>query len=420
MLNSFHLSNPKRKVALLYGSTLAGTIFGVLCSIVNTRFLDPSNYGDVRYVQNIIQFIASLLLLGYFLSGSRLLALSDNEKTSREIRGGMVLLLVATSIVLMLALIICSAIHSTNPKISRLFIISLPVCFNTILGNYIGNTAQGDNHIGRLSVSRLVPYALYFPIAYLVYKYTGATSEKMILLQWGIYTIVSLVIVISTRPSFRNIRKSLYLLNEENKRYGIQLYYGSLVMIGTTYLAGISLGMFNEDNTNVGFYTLALTVTTPLAMLPGIIGTTYFKEFAKMDRIPKKVMKTTIIVTVLSCMAFIIIIKPVVIFLYSKQYGQVGVYAVWLSIGWCIHGIGDMINRYLGSHGLGKEIRNSSFACGFLKLFGFTVLVYFWNINGAIITNIVASTVYCLILFYYYIRFINTGSKGKYNEVTAS
>ena len=135
------LSNSsKNQVALLYGSTLLGALLGVLCSIVNTKFLDPSNYGDVRYVQNIIQFIASLLLLGYFLSGSRLLALSDNERKSREIRGGMVMILALTSIVLMLAVFACSLIHITNPKVSWLFVISIPVSINVILGNYISNT----------------------------------------------------------------------------------------------------------------------------------------------------------------------------------------------------------------------------------------------------------------------------------------
>ena len=46
-------------------------------------------------------------------------------------------------------------------------------------------------------------------------------------------------------------------------------------MVASNYLAGITLGVFNEDNTEVGFYTLALTVTTPLSTLPAIIGTTY-------------------------------------------------------------------------------------------------------------------------------------------------
>ena len=59
-----------KQVVILYASTLSGVLLGVVASIINTRFLSPADYGDVRYVQNIINFIASLLLFGYFLSGS--------------------------------------------------------------------------------------------------------------------------------------------------------------------------------------------------------------------------------------------------------------------------------------------------------------------------------------------------------------
>ena len=396
-----------RQVVVLYTATFLGTLLGLVCSIINTRFLDPVNYGDVRYVQNIIQLIATILTLGYFWSGSRMLALSDNETKSREIRGSMILILTITAVALVLSMALCALVHYNKPKIATLFIVSMPVCVNILLGNYIGNTAQGDNHIGRLAASRLLPYLFYIPLAYIVYTYTGASSVKMLLLQWGVYTIVSLLIVVSTKPSFKNMKVNIRELNKENKNYGLQLYYGSLFMLGSTYIAGISLGVFNSDNSNVGFYTLAMTVTSPLSLLPGIIGTTYFKEFAKMNRIPIKVLNVTVLMTLVSCICFIILVRPFVEFLYSEDYAQVGSYAMWLSAGFCIQGVGDMINRYLGSHGLGAPIRNSSIANGVIKMFGFTLFVYIWGIWGAIVTNLVASTAYCLILAYYYGKFLN-------------
>ena len=97
------LTKSKKQVILLYGATLTGTLLGVVSSIINTRFMDTGDYGDVRYVQNILSFIASLLLFGYFLSGSRLLALSNDEYKSRRIRGCMVTILIAASTVLIVS-----------------------------------------------------------------------------------------------------------------------------------------------------------------------------------------------------------------------------------------------------------------------------------------------------------------------------
>ena len=52
---NMQLSNRKKQVFLLYGSSVVGLLVGVLNSVLNTRVLSPELYGDVRYVQNIIQ-----------------------------------------------------------------------------------------------------------------------------------------------------------------------------------------------------------------------------------------------------------------------------------------------------------------------------------------------------------------------------
>jgi len=263
---SMRVTKQRVQVAVLYASTLLGVLLGVVASIINTRFLSTADYGDVRYVQNIINFIASILLFGYFLSGSRLLALSKDEQYSRRIRGILVIILGIASSLLVVGLIFCYFIHlNYNSEIAFLFIISLPVCFYPLFMNYIGTVAQGDNHIMRLSISRFIPMLFYIPIAFFVYNQWGATSRLMILLQWGCYSLIFLIIILSTHPRFNNLRPILSELNKENKQYGFQLYIGSLVMVATNYLAGITIGIFNQDNSEVGFYTLAMTVTSPLA-----------------------------------------------------------------------------------------------------------------------------------------------------------
>lgn len=399
------LSKHNKQASFLMVSTFGGIILGVLASVINTRFLSPKEYGDVRYVQNIINFISSILLFGYFVSGSRLLALSDSKLKSSRIRGAMLTVLGICSAVLIFSLVVCSFIKDSESTVSHLFIVSLPVCLYPLFLNYINTVSQGDNHIGRIALARILPMLIYIPIAYFFYRDYGATSTRMILLQWGIYTIVLLGIILSCKYSFRNLRETFKTLNKENKDYGLQLYIGSLVMVTSNYIAGITIGLFNGDNTEVGFYTLALTVTTPLSMFPAIIGTTYFKEFARQPKIPDKVMKWTILLTALACVIFILLIKWVVVFLYSEKYASVASYAMWLAVGFSIHGFGDMINRYLGSHGQGIAIRNSSIANGIFKIFGFTVLVYFCGVYGALATLVLCSFIYTTCLIFYYRAF---------------
>ena len=150
------MKNNKLQLIVLYSSTLIGTLLGVIVSVINTNALSPNEYGDVRYIQNVISFISSILLLGYFTSGSRLLAISNNEADSRKIRGIMCVILCLTIFILSISLLVLG-FSCENKNISRLFIISVPVCGNVLMLNYINTTAQGDNHILRISFARFIP-----------------------------------------------------------------------------------------------------------------------------------------------------------------------------------------------------------------------------------------------------------------------
>ena len=410
-MNIIHkiLSNPNGKqIIALYISTIGGVLLGVLSSVINTRFLDPVNYGDVRYVQNLINLFSCIFLLGFFVSGSRLLAISKSKAEANGIKGVMVIFLIITIAALMFMVLLCYFYHllfQANMN-AVLFLFSIPVCAQPLLLNYINTTAQGDNQVGRIAYARLLPALLYVIAAYFIYSRYGASSALMILLQWGIACMILVAIVISTHPDFKEYKKYKRLLIEENRKYGLYLYIGSLAMVATQYLPGVTLGFFNTDNRDVALFTLALTISMPLSMLPSIVGTSYFKKFATQQRINNKVFMSTIIITLLSFLAYVAIIQPIVNFLYPVSYSQIGVYASLLALSRCIYGIGDMVNRFLGAHGLGKEIRNASFATGFCMIVGSIVGVYFFNVWGAIATNMVSSIVYFIVLFYYYKKFV--------------
>ena len=59
-----NLTKQNKQVVFLYGSTLIGVVLGILVSVLNTRNLNPTEFGDVRYVNNMMSFFSGLLLLG--------------------------------------------------------------------------------------------------------------------------------------------------------------------------------------------------------------------------------------------------------------------------------------------------------------------------------------------------------------------
>ena len=400
------VTKQNRQVVILYASTFVGMLVGVLSSVINTRALSPDLYGDVRYVQNIISFVSSLLLFGYFTSGSRLLALSADELHSRRIRGVMCAILGISIVIVMMVMTVLywTGLHSGNTAIASLYLVSIPLCGNVLMLNYVNTVAQGDNHIGRIAFARLMPTTLYCIAAYFIYKATPASPRIMLALFNGIAIIVLAAVILSTRPDFHNLKGSFRELHEENRKYGFNVYLGSLAGVATGYIAGITLGQFCDNNANVGFYTLAVTISGPLAMLPTIIGTTYFKKFASQERINPKVLKWSVLLTAGSFVLYVACIKYIVAFLYDDSYSQVSTIASWLAIGMSLHGLGDMFNRFLGAHGKGREIRNGAFLCGGVLIVGSILFVWLWQVKGAVATKILSDAVYFAAMLWYYLK----------------
>ena len=398
------ISKTKKQVILLYCSTIGGVLLGVLVSVLNTRSLTPAEYGDVRYVNNIIGFFSGIFLFGYFVSGSRLLALAKTKEEASRIKGGMVSILGVTILLMMVVLTLCGIIHSQflHKDYYSLFYYVLPVCGSTLLLNYINTSSQGDNSIYTIAAARLLPHAVYLVIAFLIYMNWGATSTRMLLLQNGVAAIVLTILIFKNSPKFSRLKETFRKLNEENRKYGLQVYFGSLANVSVQYIAGVSLGVLGTDNTEVGFYTLALTVTTPLMMLPNVVGTTYFKQFAHQSFIPHKVLLATYAMSAVSMLGFCVLIYPIVDILYNDSYSSVAFYACVMAIGFTLHGLGDMYNRFLGAHGLGRYLRNAAFISGGIAITGYTLGVYLGGITAAIITRIVSSAAYFLVMLLYY------------------
>lgn len=397
-------NNKYQQVSVLYISSLLGILLGVLNSVINTRNLVPELYGNYRYVQNIISFVSSILLVGFFTSGSRLLALSKDEAYSRRIRGAMCTILGITNIILMIvmAVLYVLSIGKGNSDLTSVYLVSIPLCGNMLFINYINTTAQGDNQINRIALARFLPSLLYCIAAFLIYRYIGASSSLMLALFNGSAIIVLGSIIISTKPSFKNVKESFRILNEENKKYGFNVYLGFLMGVSTQYITGIALGQISATNAEVGFYTLALTIAHPLATLPATIGTTFFRSFAEKEKINNKVLKGSIAATILSFILFSFSIKYIVGFLYDESYSSVSVYSIYLAAAACVNGLGDLFNRFLGAHGQGRQIRNGAFACGVVVLLGCFTLIPIWGIYGAIATRVLSATTYfiCMVLFY--------------------
>ena len=399
------------KILTLYGASFIGIILGFAISVFNTSVLGKEAFGDFKFIETVFRFLASLVTVGVFISITRMLAIAKEKVYKQKLIGFFVLALIITGLIGVILLIIFSYLE--------------PIWFSGNLGEYFRNYSflifailgtlalreilKGLNQIYTLSLLNALPAIAYLGIAYFYNLQNPLYLADIFLLLYGIQFIFLLIIIIKLKPDFK-LPKGLYKeVMLENKTNGKPVYFGSLAGVATAHIAGFALSYY-IDNTQVGFFTLAITICTPLVMIPSVLGTVFFKRFASLEYIPKNVIFFSLIASAIALIIFYLFIEKVFLLFYPAEFSPAIDISMILIFGFLLHGLGDLINRFLGAKGKGKFLRNSAFMVGIVNILGYTILVNYFGVTGAIVTKILASATYLLMMYYYYTKFTKSNN----------
>lgn len=395
-----------KKILTLYGSSFLAIGLGFAISVFNTRILGKEAFGDFKFIETVFRFLASLVTIGVFVSITRMLAITNNEVYKSNLIGFFVLALTIAGSIGVIILIIFSYIEPIwfSGDLGSVFRKYAFLIF-AILGSIsLNEILKGLNKIYSLSFLSIIPAIVYLTITYIYNLNNPLYLEDILLFLYGIQLLFIILIIYKLKPKFnitKNLVKDVIL---ENKINGRPIYYGSLAGVATAHIVGFSISYY-IDNTQVGFFTLAMTLCSPLLVIPSVLGTVFFKKFTNYDFIPKKVFVFSILATVFSLVIFYFFIEKVFLLFYSEEFSPAIKISKILILSFILHGLGDLINRFLGAKGKGKLLRNSAFMVGIVNILGYTILIKYLGITGAIITQIMASGTYLFMMSYYYIKF---------------
>ena len=175
---------------------------------------------------------------------------------------------------------------------------------------------------------------------------------------------------------------------------------------GSSALGGLLISYFGINNAGVGFYSLALTITEPLGFIPNVIATTHYKEFSTRTSVSRKLIMTTLSVTLVAMAACWILVGPFIKYFYGNEFQSVIALTYVVSFGVIMNGFADFFNRFLGSHGQGKALRNSAIIVGiFTMIFNISLIPLFGE-TGAAYTLICSGLIYILAMILFYRRLV--------------
>jgi O-antigen/teichoic acid export membrane protein len=412
LLHQYQNNQRFKQVITLITVNFAVIPLSIVSSIIITRFLGPSAYGDYNFLLNLFSLAVVLFSFGFFQAGNRALVLNNDLQKAREYYGAELVIL-GVLFLAMATFLFAFAFFDKNineKELRNILIFFIPFSWVFLLVNFFEVLFQADNKIKLLANSRLYPKLVFFIsvlIIYLVY-FNYAGNRLIIICVFYLITqiLVFLYIIHKINPSFKNFRTRISDILFFNRTYGFNVYLGSLCAVGFSQLTGVLISYFAIDNSGVGYYTLALTIAGPLAFIPNVIATTHYKDFSTSIIIPRKLLLLTILMSCSTLVLILLLVSPFIKYFYGPKFYPVISLTYIASFGVILNGLADFFNRFLGSHGQGKALRNSSFFVGFsLMVFNLTLIPRLGE-TGAAYTQFFSGLIYILCMVWFYKRLV--------------
>jgi O-antigen/teichoic acid export membrane protein len=390
----------------LFGSMVLSMGLTFLSSIITARMLGPNDYGNLKYITTVWGLLALGVTVGYFYCGSRVLVLEGDTQKCREISGTILIisLIMGTIICLITLLISVPLDYIFHVDLAYIMIPLAPLIVILPLNQSLYLILQSTNQIYLLAILTALPAALYLVSIYLLSALKQITISSVLIAQQLTILIVIIFIVIYIKPRLRLIKFWWSEIKTHHKTYGFPVYLGALAANGTTYLNRLSISYW-VDNTTIGFFSLAMSLVAPLQFIPNAIATSSFRSFAKRSRIPKKIIITTIALTIASLIAAFIFFGKPLSWIYTTKFSEVGPMARALSLGAIFIGFGDLFNRFLGAHGRGKSLQRAAYANGIASIVCIIIFVPFLGAWGAILGVVIPNGIYLLQMWLSYRKF---------------
>ncbi len=419
MINKYIISKNIQSLVYLMMVNFGVLPISLITNIFLTRLLGVQDFGNFIYLTSLLGLFTTVFTFGFFQAGGRAILLSSSEKRKSGYYGAELVITLAIYFLLSMSLILY--LHfDANFKSKNLdgylsvFVLSGWVL---LLRRYYDVLFQADKKIPMLAFSRIIqPISFLLSIVFFYYVLNKEITLIIVLLLFpATHLITALFVFLKVKPSFRSFRRRAEEIWLYNRKFGFQIYIGSIIPLSLVSVSGIFISYVSEDNSGVGFYGLALSLVSIISIVPNTIATVFYKDFSKMRKIPIKIIIYTITPTLVSFLGMLILIRPFILNIYSDNYAPVIELVYIMALGVVGHGMGDFYNRYLSANGFGTSVKNAAILTGFSSFILNIIFIPIYKEIGAAISTALTGFFYFSLIFFYYIKIVRNKNENRKN-----
>lgn len=414
IINSIQYGIKNKQIVSLLTWNVLNIPLSFIINILITNLLGSELYGDYMYLNSLFNVGIIIINLGFFQAGNRAIVISKSEQQINELYGAQLVVLIFLYILLTIVLFL-NYIFDQNlleKNLNTIYFYFIPFGFVFLLSQYFETLLMADNRIDKLVITRYIPKIIFLVLLFIYYFFslhTRLNPINRILLVWYSLIISQIIIyfivLFNIHLSFNHLFDKVKFIINVNKTFGIHVYFGNLLSTLFMQLSPIIISYFSLNNKGVGYYTLSVTLSSPLSFIPAIIATTHYKEFTNYNKIPKRLLFLTFSLSCILLFTLWAIVPIFVYYFYNPDFMRSVDLFYFTSIGVFLYGVSDFFSRFLSANGYGVALRNSSIIVGFTTLCTNVITVKYFGEIGAAYSYLLAGIVYISTILFYYNKF---------------
>ncbi|MBL0173854.1 MAG: oligosaccharide flippase family protein [Ignavibacteria bacterium] len=390
-----------------FSSQALNALLGLAVLGVLTRSMTVEQFGLYSFVLTVLTFIAVFFDAGIFASATRLMAVADGAEYWHARAGA--LLLAAAALGVLLAAFTALASLAVDPLFGRnaghVLLLVSPLAIVFPLQEMLLSIAQGSNRIRFLSVYMVLPRILLLPALMVMALGTGVAIEGAVLLTL-VTTAVSIAVGIAyLRPRFRRLRGQFSILRVEMREFGRDMYLGRVIDGLTSGLDKMLLSMFH-GMASLGFYTVALTMVSPIGMFSRAVAVSAYKRFATERRIARAILLGNLAWCTAGTLLLVIACEFLIPVFFTGKYSASLAVLPFLAAGVSLLGLNGPFHSFLAAQRQGRSMRMMAVSTSTLNIILNVSLIPLFAMTGAAVALISTYALNIAMNLHYYRKHI--------------
>lgn len=397
------VSNLGRKAGLYFGALLLNAALGIVVYGMLTRSMEVSSFGTYSFIIAFFAFTSMFFDFGVAPAGMRLLALlRDGDDHSRRIGA---LFALSTGIGILYMLLVAAASFVVDAVFSRqagaVLLAAAPLAAVYPLQEMVLSISQGTNRMKLMSAFLVLPRLLLIVLLGAVLLTGGVDVRMAVLLTLAATGMAVGMAAGYLRPSFAGLSAEIRIVFREVREYGREVYAGRIVDGLTNGLDKMLLS-FYHGMAPVGFYTLAMTMSTPISMFSKAVAQSSYKRFVSVDRIDRRILVVNLLWCTVGALLVLAACQLLIPLFFTDRYAEALGVLPWIVAGFALAGLNHPFHSFLAAQRQGRAIRIMSTTSSGVNIAANLTLIPLLGMTGAGIAFIATYAVNIVMNLYYY------------------